>query len=140
MKQYPGECSCGKATLIIELPKLLREYTVRKCDCDFCQSNKLSYLSDCDGKLTINAMSKLKRNYQGSNQASFLSCPHCKMVIAVVIQLKKQLLGAVNISVLENKQELSQSITVSPKQLTPQQKVERWQSVWLKATLTESSH
>jgi len=126
-----GQCNCGQTKVILTLPKSLDKYNPRACDCDFCRSRNISYLSHPEGKLEIESGELLEVQQQGSNQASFLTCSSCKSVLAACLQLENQLIGALNSTLLSNFTSLQEPIKVSPKLLEAKEKIERWQSVWL---------
>lgn len=131
MDSYDGNCGCGKVTFSLSLPKLLDQYSPRKCDCDFCVARDIAYLSDPEGLLDIECSEPLDVQRQGSDQAEFVSCPHCKSVIAATFQAREKRVGAVNAALLQARSALGESMVVSPKVLTPAQKVARWQTLWL---------
>jgi len=126
-----GECSCGKTKVKLSLPEALNSYSPRACDCDFCISRHISYLSHPDGQLEIESIESLDIQRQGSNQASFITCNCCKSVIAASLQMENSLLGALNASLLSNFSLLQQPISVSPKTLGAIEKIQRWKTVWL---------
>ncbi len=135
-----GKCSCGKTRVTIHLPETLDQYSPRQCDCDFCVSRNISYLSHPDGELAIESKEPLEKQHQGSNQADFITCNHCKTVIAAALQLENKLIGALNASLLLNSSSLKKSTVVSPKVLSPKEKVERWKTVWLKIEINGNNH
>lgn len=126
-----GECSCGQTKVKLSLPKTLDHYSPRTCDCDFCMSRSLSYLSHPKGKLEIETVEPLYVQQQGSNQASFITCNCCKSVIAASLQLDNILIGALNSALLSNFSLLQEPTTISPKTLKKQEKITLWQAVWL---------
>lgn len=126
-----GKCKCGNVEATLKLPRPLNEYSPRQCDCDFCITRNISYVSDPEGLLELRCQEKLEIQKQGSEQADFLTCPNCKTVIAASINLKDKLLGALNANVLSKKATLKPSISVSPKKLGAKGKVKRWETVWL---------
>ncbi|RKF18139.1 aldehyde-activating protein [Alginatibacterium sediminis] len=134
-----GKCSCGQTKVIISLPKTLDHYSPRACDCDFCISRNISYLSDPEGKLEIKSVEALDIQKQGSNQASFITCNGCKSVIAASLQLENKLIGALNSALLSNVALLQGATTVSPKALGAKAKIERWQTVWLNIKINGNS-
>jgi len=135
-----GTCSCGQTKVKLSLPETLNNYSPRACDCDFCTSRNISYLSHPDGTLEIESIKPLAEQRQGSNQASFITCYYCKSVIAASLQLESSLLGALNSSLLSNFSLLQEPTIVSPKALEAEEKVERWQTVWLNIIVNGNSH
>jgi hypothetical protein len=129
---FQGKCKCGNTSIILTMPKPLNQYTPRACDCDFCSTNKISYLSDPLGVLVIESKLQFKHEKQGSNQAEFLSCSNCNQVFAVVVAVSKSILGAVNIECLNDTIELLSTESASPKLLSPVEKIKRWEQVWCK--------
>jgi len=134
-----GKCSCGKTKVVLSLPETLDNYSPRACDCDFCTSRNITYLSHPNGKLEIESIEPLDVQRQGSNQASFITCNCCKSVIAASLPLENNLVGALNSTLLSNFSLLQEPTTVSPKALGAKEKVERWQTVWLNITVNGNS-
>lgn len=135
-----GACSCAGVKVRIRLPDPIEQYSPRACDCDFCIARGIAYLSDPRGSLDIDCIEPIEIQRQGSNQADFLTCATCHTVIAVSVKLEGKLIGALNSSLLSHHQRLQSATQVSPKLLLPKDKLERWQSVWLKMTINDSSN
>jgi hypothetical protein len=128
---YLGRCSCGNVHFDLLLSNILSTYPTRSCDCDFCTRRNIAYLSDPLAQLSITSVSPLKIFRQGSNQASFQLCPICADVVCVNYKLEDVLKGALNVRMLDDQALLSPARVVSPKRLTPQQKVVRWNAAWM---------
>jgi len=135
MYKSSGQCRCGKTSVVIGLPEPLEQYSPRQCDCDFCMSRNILYLSNPEGKLIIESVSDLVSEQQGSKQAAFLSCAYCHTVIAATIQSGDKLIGAVNSTLLAEFNKLQPATLASPKHLSATEKVTRWQSLWLAITI-----
>ncbi|WP_052155007.1 hypothetical protein [Aliiglaciecola lipolytica] len=131
MKQYSVNCNCKSITVNISLPNTIESYQPRACDCDFCQSHNLSYLSDKDGTLSISPTAKLNTLKQGSQQASFLQCANCLQVVAVTYYSAELQKGAVSSELFSTSHALPEAIAVSPKRLSESEKVQRWSTMWL---------
>lgn len=129
--KYSSSCQCGKVGVLLSLPHAIERLEPRKCDCDFCKSHELIYLSEADGELSIEAHGALKQLKQGSEQATFWQCTSCSQIVAVTIAFDGQIKGAVNGNLFTKNWCLKNSVTVSPKVLSPEKKRERWASVWL---------
>ncbi len=126
-----GKCICGNTKVKVYLPETLDKYSPRACDCDFCVSRHISYISHPDGGLEIESNAPLEFQRQGSKQASFITCSSCKSVIAVSVQLENKLIGALNSTLLSDFSLLQKPMIVSPKKLGAKEKLERWQALWL---------
>jgi hypothetical protein len=135
-----GKCRCGQTTIKISLPEMLEQYSPRACDCDFCMSRNISYLSHPDGELEIDSTAPFEIQRQGSNQASFITCSCCGTVIAATLQLENSLIAALNATLLADFTLLQQPTIVSPKALDARDKIQRWQTVWLKTKVNGNSH
>lgn len=134
-----GKCSCGQTKVKLSLPETLDQYSPRACDCDFCISRNISYISHPDGELEIESTEPFDIQKQGSNQASFIICSCCKSVIAGTLQIENNLIGALNSTLLSNYSLLQKPTTVSPKTLEAKEKVERWKTVWLKVKVNRNN-
>lgn len=129
---YSSLCSCGKVTIEVILPRPIEEYAPRRCDCDFCTSRGASYLSDPEGKLKFLPIHELEQIKQGSYQATFWSCSSCKDLVAVTGEFPEGIRGAANSRLFEKQYNLQPSKIVSPKTLSPEEKLNRWCTLWMK--------
>ena len=129
--EYRGRCQCGGVTFNLILPNMLNTYIQRACDCDFCTQRKANYFSDPKGIMEICAKEKLIKEKHGSMQAEFLCCRHCGDLIAVVYPFTSGLKGAVNAPLLDDSLLLQPPVSVSPRLLSPAEKLERWEKGWL---------
>ena len=129
--KYSSACTCEKIQVKLSLPKQLDKYTPRACDCDFCTVRKASYLSDPHGVLEVTKSGGLEQLVQGSEQAIFWQCKSCHELIVVTYEFEGGLKGAVNASLFAKIIKLQQSIPVSPKLLSPEEKLERWREAWM---------
>ena len=138
--QYKGLCKCGSVTFTLILPNDIGSYTPRACDCDYCTNRNASYLSDPQAELYIQSNKPLKKEAQGSEQANFLSCSNCNTLVGVVCSFDTGLKGAVNATLLTKEYQLQSPVTVSPKLLSPDEKLERWEGIWLKVSVDEQEN
>lgn len=109
----------------------IEQYQPRACDCDFCRSNQVLYLSDNNGTVSVDGKNSLISIKQGSKQAEFLCCFKCKEVMLVTYLFCSGLRGAINARLLDDFDKLKEQIIVSPKKLSANEKVSRWESAWL---------
>lgn len=130
--KYLSSCQCGRVETCLTLPHAIECLEPRECDCDFCKSYALIYLSAPDGELSIEAREELNQIKQGSEQATFWQCRSCNQIVAVTNNFDGQIKGAVNGSLFTKNWPLKNSVIVSPKVLSPEKKRERWASAWLK--------
>ena len=133
--QYEGACSCGETKILVKLCSPIDNYIPRVCDCEFCTTRGIAYLSDPNGKTKIHTQRQLNKLKQGSNQAQFLSCANCDSVVAVGYLFGSGLKGAVNATLLNDKNQFQQAVAASPKLLEPDEKVKRWQKLWMPINL-----
>ena len=129
--QFDGSCVCGRTKITIKPSSSLNKFILRACDCDFCTSREINYLSDPAGKAEIHAFQPLRKLKQGSNQAEFLCCANCDSVVAVGYWFQVGLRGAINATLLNDKKHLQVAVPASPKLLEPDEKVKRWEKLWM---------
>jgi hypothetical protein len=132
-----GSCLCGAVTVEIQLPQPASAYAPRRCDCDFCTSRNLQYLSDAKGQLQIYSPKLLQRLRQGSEQAEFLACSQCQTIVAVCYREAEICVGAVNASLLQPRSEFAEAVTVQPRLLAADTKTERWKQLWTPLVVEE---
>lgn len=123
-----GGCRCGKVALEVNLALEPKRYNPRACDCNFCREHDAAYVSDPNGSVVIrtDTMSNLKFAQQGDELAEFLFCVACNQLLGV----RWQQYGSVNARALFDKASFGNEISASPKQLSAEEKVERWRELW----------
>lgn len=126
-----GSCRCAAVRVELQLPCPLTRITPRRCDCDYCTAHDGIYLSHPRGRLDIYAAHPLRTERQGSGLARMLHCADCGDLIAVTCEIDGRLRGALRAAILDDAALLPAAETVSPKRLRPDEKLDRWRSVWL---------
>lgn len=134
---FHGACSCRKTQLSLTLPHPLTCYAPRVCDCDFCVSRGINWLSDPKGSLEVSSSHPLVGLQQGSNQAVFHACSECDTVVAVTLETDNTSLAAVNALMLADKALLKDPQTVSPQRLSGDRKKARWGKIWMPVRFTD---
>lgn len=137
MHAVTGTCLCGSVYCEIQLQQPASAYAPRRCDCDFCTSRNLQYLSDAKGQLQIHSTKPLQRLKQGSEQAEFLACSQCQTVVAVCYREAEICVGAVNASLLKPGSQFAEAVTVQPRLLAAVTKTERWKQLWTPLVVEE---
>ena len=127
---YSTSCSCGKIEVAANFPSPIEEYQARECDCDFCTSRGLAYLSDVNGTISFAPKETMNQLKHSSGQASFWECDSCQDVVAVTNEKNGVVKGAVSKRLFAQHFKLKPSITVSPKNLSASEKSDRWPTVW----------
>jgi len=136
--QLSGGCHCGNITVSVELARDAGAYHPRACDCDFCLKHGAVWVSDPHGSLRIQLRAErdTSRYTQGAGIAEMLLCRTCGVLVAALWR-EQQLYGVVNASVLDARAAFAAVQAVAPKELSPDEKRKRWQSLWFCAvTLT----
>lgn len=134
---YKGSCRCGEVRVTVTLPHPLATYTPRACDCAFCTRLGLSYLSDPAGNLVLQSRRALAISKQGSRLAEFLTCTNCGVIVAVMHPFTTGRKGSVNARLLDEHEQLQEPAMVSPRLLKPDEKLERWRTLWFPMTMQE---
>jgi hypothetical protein len=108
----------------------LASYNPRACDCDFCRKHVAAYVSDPSGSLQIQIRNELEVNRlrQRSHTAEMLLFRTCGVLVAALYRESNRLFGALNVKALDSSCGPEQG--VSPKLLSPEQKVRRWRDIW----------
>lgn len=127
-----GSCHCGNIQLELELTRAPETYNPRACDCDFCTKHSAAYLSDPKGSLIIRIKdeNKVGKYRQGNAIAEFLICSNCGVLAAVTYENEGRLYGAANAKATQGGKGFGPEQPVSPKTLSADQKMSRWQDVW----------
>ena len=130
--KYSTSCSCEKIKVVAIFPSPIEEYQARECDCDFCISRGLAYLSDVNGTINFSPKETMNQLKQGSGQATFWECDNCNDVVAVTNEKNGHVRGAVSKQLFAQHFKLKSSVTASPKKLSALEKSDRWPTVWSK--------
>ncbi len=132
MIKISGGCHCGNILMDMELTRAPLSYQPRACDCGFCRQHHAAYVSDSQGSLAIRIQDQqLSGKYrQGSGQAEFLFCSNCGVLVGVLYRNDGRLYAAVNAKAVQGGKPFGPEQTVSPKKLSAQAKVQRWQEAW----------
>jgi hypothetical protein len=132
MPTLTGSCHCQHLKLAFDSSIEPAATAPRACDCSFCQAHAAAWVSDPDGELVITAADAgaLGRYRQGSESAEFLFCRHCGVLLAVVSATDEGMRGAVNARCLADAGEFAPTQVVSPQQLAPEVRRERWRRLW----------
>ncbi|WP_151632456.1 GFA family protein [Noviherbaspirillum aerium] len=129
---YLGGCDCGTVSIEAGLRGDASHYCLRACDCSFCVKHGAAYLSDPQGRLLIraNAQDSLGRYRQGSGNAECLFCGKCGVLAALVCRIDGRWRGTLNSRMLDEMASFGEPVRVSPKCLSPEEKMERWKQMW----------
>lgn len=132
MHNLTGTCHCTNILATLELTASPETIHPRACDCDFCRKHQAAFISDPNGSLTIqiNNANNVSRYRQGSGQAEFLICRTCGVLVAVLLNDNGHLYGTVNARAFLPGATFAPDRPVSPKKLTGEEKLKRWQDVW----------
>jgi hypothetical protein len=132
-----GGCHCGNLTLTLATSQQPATTHPRACDCAFCTKHGAGWISDAEGQLTLHVRDDglLSGYRQGSGSARFLLCRDCGVLVAVVHDDGTGLRGAANVRCLDVAAAFGEPVTVSPQQLSREEKVTRWSQLWTPTTL-----
>ena len=126
-----GGCHCGNVEFSAELSRAPGLYSPRACDCDFCRKHGAAYISDPSGRLRIKLRAESAVTYrQGSGAAECLLCATCGVLVAVLYRTDQLVYGVLNVRAADDPVGFGVTTTVSPKSLSPADKVQRWQEIW----------
>lgn len=131
-KLLTGNCHCGNLTIELKLTSAAASYEPRACDCDFCRKHGALYVSDPKVSLKIftGQAATVSRYRQGAGLAEMIFCPICGVLAGVCYEDDTGLYGAANARIFSVK--FGTEVAVSPKQLEPAEKTERWKRLWFK--------
>ena len=127
--QCTGQCRCGDIKIQVTAAIESRELQPRVCDCDYCQQHPAAIISHPSMVMTLlSPLVQLHMDKNGDQLAGFYRCPNCRELIFVGCSIEGVLRGAVNVNLLQA--QFGEAIAISPKKLTPEQKLERWRGLW----------
>jgi hypothetical protein len=134
-----GGCYCGNIRIQASFSRDLAGYNPRACDCDFCRKHVAAYVSDSSGSLRIEIRHEpeVNRFRQGSNTAEMLLCRTCGVLVGALYRESNRLFGTLNAKALDSTSSFGPEQSVSPKVLSPDQKVQRWRDIWFPDVLLQ---
>jgi len=137
MYSMSGGCHCGNIRVDVELARAPGDYNPRACDCDFCRKHAAAYVSDQHGRVRIRIEDvRESGNYrQGSGQADCLLCRRCGVLIGALFGRDEKLYAAVNVNIFDVRADFGAHQPVSPRTLSEDDKVRRWQEIWFSDVL-----
>lgn len=99
---YEGRCHCGSIGYSYRTERLLKDWSVRACQCSFCRAHGARTTSDPAGSVQylIGRSDPLQRYRFGLNITEFLICRACGVYVGAVTEISSVLLTVVNCSVL----------------------------------------
>jgi hypothetical protein len=99
---YAGQCHCGALQVQYQTGILPASWTLRACQCSFCQIHAMLSTSDPAGSLAFQAVqdSALQRYRFGSQSADFLVCRVCGVYIGAICTGAPGRFGIVNVRTL----------------------------------------
>lgn len=132
MYSVSGGCHCGNVQVDLELTREPSSYSPRACDCDFCRKHGAAYLSDPQGALTIRIRDAADtKNYrQGNGLADCLFCKNCGVLVGAFYHGDDRVIGVVNVRAIAGGIQFAPEQSVSPKALSGDEKIARWQDIW----------
>ena len=127
-------CYCGNISVQVSLSKDLGQYTPRACDCDFCSRHGAAYISDPQGTLTLQVSDPAKHlTYRiGDNLIELHCCGSCGVFVAGTLRDGDEIRATLNSRALDDRAALAPAQRASPKDLSAEQKVERWRQLWFR--------
>ncbi len=133
MFKIKGSCHCENLRVTISLPRDPETYNLRACDCDFCTKHGAAYLSDPEGKLEFEIKDKnlIGEYQQGSKMADFILCKKCGVLVGVCYKTADHTFMGINGKIISGVK-FKEMILVSPKKLSAEEKIKRWNEVWFK--------
>lgn len=131
MARLTGSCHCRNISVSVELTRAVSSYSPRACDCELCRRHGAAWVSDPQGSLLIHVRDQVDtgRYRQGAGIAEMLLCRNCGVLVAALWQ-GPPVHGVVNANVLEARESFAAVQPVSPKSLSADAKVSRWQQIW----------
>jgi len=132
-----GGCHCGTLTVELRTMQSPSALHPRACDCAFCMKHGAAWVSDAAGNLVIDvhARDAFGEYRQGSGSARFLLCRDCGVLVAVVHGDGDGRRGAANVRCLDDAAAFAEATSVSPQQLSREDKIARWRELWTPAQL-----
>lgn len=130
---YIGSCYCKNISVTFTSTVSGSQLEPRSCDCDFCRKHGATYISDPNGSLDviINNQNQINNYTQGSGTAKFVICQSCGVLAFVKYCTDNSIYATVNARILDDISSFKDSVVVSPRKLTKEEKISRWSKIWI---------
>ena len=134
MYSIKGECHCGNISYLAVVPNKLSTYTPRICDCYFCTTHNIAYVSDCDGTLAINIKHPklIHKVRQNNGLVDFFLCNICQVITNACYEENGHIYSSVNVNTTKQPLHFGNSTTIHVTNLSAKDKVKRWKNIWFK--------
>jgi hypothetical protein len=98
VRTFEGSCHCGALSFTFETALAVTQWSVRACQCRFCQARGAMTTSDPAGRLQfrINEADALQRYRFGLKTADFLLCKRCGVYLGAQIDTAHGAFGIIN--------------------------------------------
>ena len=99
---FAGSCHCGAIGFVFRTRLQPADWSVRACQCTFCQAHAARSWSDPAGKIEVveRQPSRLARYRFGQGTADFLICNRCGVYIGTVIDTAQGRFGVINVNAI----------------------------------------
>jgi hypothetical protein len=135
--RYTGACRCGALGYNYTTKRAPADWSIRACECSFCQRHGTLSTSDPAGavEIVINDAAALERYRFGLATADFLLCKRCGDYVAAVIKTSQGARATVNIKLLQDyPPDLPPPRSVSHEDETRETRIRRREAQWTPVT------
>ena len=135
-----GGCKCNNIEVIWHTVD--RSLIPRKCQCDYCSSKSVSYVSKSGTRVEIDIREEKLHHihHQGTMSADFHECRNCGELVFVTAEIEGELYVALNACCINNSFGFSAPVSMKLHDQTVNEKKLRWRQNWCHpVTITSKS-
>ena len=133
-----GGCKCNNIQILWHTVD--RSLVPRECQCPYCLSKIISYVSKSGTRVEVSIHNESLHNVyqQGTKSATFHECGNCDDLVFVTAEIDGELYCSLNSNCINNPFGFSDSVKMELHNQTAAEKKSRWRQNWCHLVLITS--
>lgn len=125
-----GNCKCQNIQILWHTVD--RSLVPRRCQCDYCVSKSISYVSKAGTRVEVRIREEALVNIhqQGTRSARFHECGNCGELVFVTAEIDGELYCSLNANCIINPFGFSEPVKMELHNQTATEKKNRWRQNW----------
>ena len=133
-----GSCKCNNIEIVWHTVD--RSLVPRECQCHYCLSKNISYVSKSGTRVEVNIRDERLHHVhqQGTRSAKFHECSNCGELVFVTAEIEEELYCSLNSNCISNPLGFSSAVKMQLHNQTATEKKDRWRQNWCHPVLITS--
>lgn len=133
-----GGCKCNNIQILWHTVD--RSLVPRECQCDYCLSRSISYVSKSGTRVEISIHNESLHHLrqQGTRSATFHECGNCGELVFVTSEIDGELYCTLNSNCISNPFGFGASVRMEVHNQTAAERINRWRQNWCRPVLITS--